>query len=222
LPRTDKWELALRWSLPITKFLAVVSAMLMTVAIMMAVALSLIGRLGGMAGLLAAFFWSTVLLAMVVPWQQVLPGSSLACGALFNLGELAAGRAQWGGPEATWQQALLYYGRFLAYPLAAMSVWLIVHVKFAFACGQMHFPHAVAPVAGPGGIVAAPPSAATPPEAARPPAAPATKSLAQRALDEKSAAGTGKPPTGGARSLGPLTERFLGPKADGKSDTPSK
>jgi hypothetical protein len=203
--------------------------MLVTVAIGMAVMLSLIGRLGGMAGLIGAFFWSTILLAMVVPWQQVLPGSSMACGALFNFAELTARRAAWSGADATLQQSVFYHGRFLAYPLAAALVWLIVQVKFARGCSQMHYPHVVAPVSAPAGIAAPPaPSAAqAPPAEALKPAssALAPKSLALRAMDDRTESGAPKPPVAPAapnRPTGPLTERFLGPKTETKSQEPGK
>ncbi|MGB2823228.1 MAG: hypothetical protein WBF17_19750, partial [Phycisphaerae bacterium] len=156
LTKAEKWRIALRWSLPATKFIAMVTALLLTLTILFAVGLSLVGRLGGMAGLISAFFWSLILFVMVVPWQQVLVNRTLACGALFNLGELLAGRSEWGGAAATGPDTTLYYGRFAVYPGAALLIWLIVHVKFVRASMRMHFPHAVPSAAAARATLAAP------------------------------------------------------------------
>lgn len=192
LTKAEKWRIALRWSLPAAKFVAMVTALLLTLTILFAVGLSLVGRLGGMAGLISAFFWSLILFVMVVPWQQVLVNRTLACGALFNLGELLAGRAEWGGAEATGPATTLYYGRFAVYPGAALLIWLIVHVKFVRASMRMHFPHAVPSAAAARATQAAPGSGEP---KAKPQAPGAAKPLAR------------KRPTGG-----PLTERFFGTK----------
>jgi hypothetical protein len=193
LTKAEKWRIALRWSLPAAKFIAMVTALLLTLTILFAVGLSLVGRLGGMAGLMSAFFWSLILFVMVVPWQQVLVKRTLACGALFNLGELLTRRAEWGGPEAPMGDTVLYYGRFVAYPGAGLLIWLIVHVKFVRASMRMHFPHAV-------------PSAA----AARPaPAAGAPGEPGARAQVPKTAQPSGDKVT----ARGSLTERFFGGKS---------
>jgi hypothetical protein len=133
----------------------------------------------------------------------------------------------WAGAGGAWQQAVLYYGRFLAYPLAAACVWIIVQVKFARGCSHMHYPHVVAPVSGQGGIAAPPaaPAAKGQPGEAPKPAAPAApaRSLAQRAMDDKPqpAAPAAEAPAP-LRPTGPLTERFLGPKAEPKPQEPDK
>lgn len=179
LSPVQKWRIALGWALPVTKFTALVSAMLLSLTLLFAVNLSLIGRLGGGAGLISAFFWSLLLLAIVVPWQQVLRGSVLACGALFNLAELLVARTRWSRPEATWQDTAFYYGRFVAYPGAALLGWLVVHLKFNRACLRMDFPQAVSPPVAPAGPLPAAPAPAAEPAAptekpqavAKPPAA---------------------------------------------------
>ena len=136
-PSAEQWKAVLSWLLPACKFGGLVLAFLLTATLWLAVLLSLVGRLGGIGGLVGALFWSLLLLAMLVPWQNVLPGSSLACGALFNLGDLLSARAAAEG----WTSRLVYFGRFLAYPLAAAAVWLIVHLRFGAGCAKMDFPH---------------------------------------------------------------------------------
>ena len=149
-----------------------------------------------MAGLISAFFWSLILLAMLIPWQQVLARNTIACGALWNLGEMAARRATWGGADADWNGALLFYTRFLGYPGAALLVWLVVHVKFTRACSRLHFPHAVALA----GVTATTP--VSDPESAPGDKldAAVAKSLAHKALNAKPRAGTGQSAAQGSAS----------------------
>jgi hypothetical protein len=195
LSKPQKWQLVLHWSLPGAKFVAMVSAMLLVITLVFAVGLSLIGKLGGMAGLISAFFWSLILCAMVMPWQQVLIKSDLACGALYNLGELVTARARLAA--AAWQRPLLYYARFVAYPAAALLVWLVVHIKFVRACMRMHYPHAL-PAAG-----LAPAAPARAPEADKP------KPKLETRLTDAAPQGDSK-----TSARGSLTERLLGRKTD--------
>ena len=139
----DTRERALRWVLRGTKFLGLVASMLLVLTLMFAVMLSLLGRLGGTAGLMGAFFWSLILLAIVTPWQQVIRGT-FACGALYNLDELvrAAGKVKcsWGVKEAGALDWTLFYARFIAYPLVTVLVWLRVQAKFARGYRGMNLP----------------------------------------------------------------------------------
>jgi len=130
------WFSGLCWILPMSKFIGLVSALLLALTLMFAVKLSLLGRLGGAAGLTSAFFWSLILLAVVTPWQQMFR-FSLACGALYNLSELIDYakdvKSSWGAESITKLSWILYYARFLLYPLIALILWLVVGIKFA--CG---------------------------------------------------------------------------------------
>jgi len=136
----DTRERALRWVLRGTKFLGLVASMLLVLTLMFAVMLSLLGRLGGTAGLMGAFFWSLILLPMLVPWQQVLQ-SPFACGALFNLDNLtswtARVRASWGASSPAARDLVFYYARFLVYPAVALLVCLVIQVKFAAGLKRM-------------------------------------------------------------------------------------
>ena len=218
--RAEKWRSALGWALPAAKFVATVSGMLLALTILFAVGLSLVGRLGGTAGLMSAFFWSLVLFMMVVPWQQVLAKSTLACGALYNLGDLLAGRARWAGPDATWQRSALFYGRFVAYPSVALLVWLIVHVKFVRGTNRMHFPQAVPPAVMPPRAKASPAPAApaptpTPTPKPRDDALDLGTSPTAKKPQLKPAALTNKPAPEKPLTQGPLTERFFTNKTNG-------
>ncbi len=138
----EMWYLVLVWALPTAKFLAVVIAALLTCTLLLAVLMSLVGRLGGAAGFVSAFFWSLILLAMVTPWQQVLNGT-WACGALYNLSDLLTQiklvKPSWDPPTPpTTLDLTLFYARFLAYPAIALLVWLVVQTKFARGYGRMN------------------------------------------------------------------------------------
>jgi len=128
------WNELLHWFLPACKFIAVASMLLAVLTLMFAVKLAIVGRLGGIAGFISAFFWSILLLAIVTPWQQVL-GGRFVSGALYNFTELinAASRIKpsWGAGEVEVFDLVLYYARFIAYPLVGLLVWLVVMLKFA-------------------------------------------------------------------------------------------
>jgi len=128
------WNDILHWVFPATKFLAFAAGGLTVVTLMLAVQLSVVGRLQGIASLTGAFLWSLLLLAIVTPWQQVLAGS-FAAGALYNLGELteitAKVKPSWGATGVQLLDQIIYYARFVAYPVLGLLVWLAVMLKFA-------------------------------------------------------------------------------------------
>lgn len=128
------WELVLNWVFPTAKFIAMVSALLAVLTIMFAVKLSLVGRLGGIPGFMSAFFWSLILLAAVTPWQQIIDGE-FATGALYNMGELTQEvsriKASWGADDVSIFDRILFYARFIAYPVIALLIWVAVMSKFA-------------------------------------------------------------------------------------------
>jgi len=125
------WALALGWAMAAGKFTALAAGMLLVLTLMFAVKLALHGQTGGVAAFLSAFFWSLVLWVFLVPWQQALPGSTVLCGAMSNLGDLTKATARATGPGAGWSDQVFYYARFAAYPLLAGLLWLLVHVKYA-------------------------------------------------------------------------------------------
>jgi len=136
MPRPDRraqiWEFSLHWSLAATKFLAFICALILVILGTYHVQLSLVGRLGGAAGFTRALMWALVLLALLTPWQQVFDRSFVS-GALYNLTDLESQTRdiRWGvGLEAPtlWQQ-IIYYTRFLAFPIVAGLVALVVHSR---------------------------------------------------------------------------------------------
>ncbi|MBN1941840.1 MAG: hypothetical protein JW849_00950 [Phycisphaerae bacterium] len=120
----------MRWALPITKFLALACGVMLAISLMFAAGLSLLGRGQGTPQVVGAFFWSVILLSMVIPWQQVY-ASSVACGALYSAMELQQARDLFRVSDKTALDVAFFYGRFLAYPALAFVIWWIVAVKFA-------------------------------------------------------------------------------------------
>jgi Na+-transporting methylmalonyl-CoA/oxaloacetate decarboxylase gamma subunit len=127
----NAWHAVYGWALPTTKFIALAAGMLLALTLLLSVKLSLLGRTGGVDGFLGAFFWSLVLWVFLIPWQQALAGSSFACGALYNLGELQDETRRVTAEDASFFQRVLYYLRFIAYPVLVFLLWLLVHAKFA-------------------------------------------------------------------------------------------
>lgn len=126
------WYNILAWVLPATKFIGLAAGMLLVLTLMFAVKLTLLGRSGGVDGFISAFFWSLLLWVFLIPWQQVLHGA-LACGVLYNLGDLVRQYrfAVCNGQDASWLLKALYYVRFLAYPVFVILLLLAVQAKFA-------------------------------------------------------------------------------------------
>jgi len=136
--RTATWRSVIGWALPATKFAAPAACLLMLFVLTLAIRLSLLERVGGVAGFISAFFWALMLLATLIPWQHA-PWTSYARGALFNLGDLEV--ATWGladGSAAALNQ-IVYFARFIGYPVLALLVWLVVQVKFARGYMRLNF-----------------------------------------------------------------------------------
>lgn len=136
--RAATWRNVIGWALPATKFAAPAACLLMLFVLTLALNLSLLERVGGVAGFISAFFWALILLAMLIPWQHA-PWTSYAKGALFNLGDLEV--ATWGlaAGSATALDQIVYFVRFIGYPVLALLVWLVVQVKFARGYRRVNF-----------------------------------------------------------------------------------
>jgi hypothetical protein len=74
------------WSIRALDAIIIMAAILYCLTILFALKISLLGRLGGINHISRAFFWSLILLALVVPWQVAL-GWGLF-GVTFEPGEL--------------------------------------------------------------------------------------------------------------------------------------
>ncbi len=148
--RADTWYRALGWFLPATKFTGMVSGMLLALTLLLAVKIALLGRAGGVAGFIGAFFWSLLLLVFLIPWQQVTR-TTFASGALHNLDYLIeqTRSVTWNAKDVSWFDQVMYYARFVAYPLFVVLLQLVVQVKFARGHRRMSLSVAEAAVAEP-------------------------------------------------------------------------
>lgn len=148
LEAAKTWDNIFRFGLPATKFGAAVSAILLVLTLGLALNVSLLSRLGGAAGFVSSFFWSLILLAAVTPWQQVL-GGNYATGALYNYEDLLLAvrsmRPDWGGdPGISLLEQILFWARFVGYPVVTVLVWLMVQFRFGRGYRQMCLSTAVA------------------------------------------------------------------------------
>ena len=137
------WKQFFGWLLHATKVLTPVMAMLLSLTILLGVKLSLLGRLGGVAGLMSAFFWSLILLMLLSPWQEILRGP-YACGAMYSLRELLTQtrqvKALWGASGVSGPDHAFYCIRFGGLPVLALLVWIAVLAKFSSVKNHMVFP----------------------------------------------------------------------------------
>jgi hypothetical protein len=127
----ETWEAVYMWALPVSKFVALAAGMLLVLTLLLSVELALVGRTGGVAGFLSAFFWSLLLWVFLIPWQQALPGSRLLTGVTFNLGDLLSATAESTADDASVTAVVLYFLRFLVYPIFVFFLWLVVQRKYA-------------------------------------------------------------------------------------------
>lgn len=141
-------ERVLAWLLPLTKFLAPVACIVLSVALLIGLLLSLVGQLGGAAGLTSAFFWSIILLVVLVPWQHVLSGM-VGVGVLYNFQELQSAvklvQGDWNTGHYASRAMILHYVRFLAYPVIVLLVWMLVGVKFAKGLKRINMSTSIQP-----------------------------------------------------------------------------
>jgi hypothetical protein len=116
-------------AMPIAKVAAPLACAVLTAVLGLAVLASLSERTGGSAGFVGAFLWSLILLAMLAPWQHILKDLGLY-GALYDDGLTAIKRAKALLVTSDVADKILYYARFIAYPVIALLVWVLVQWKF--------------------------------------------------------------------------------------------
>jgi len=97
---------------------------------MFAVKLSVLGRLGGIAGFMSAFLWSLILLGMLTPWQHILKDLQIF-GSLYDGGLADIKSVKNLIVSGDLADKIMYYARFVAYPLITLLVWTMVQWKFA-------------------------------------------------------------------------------------------
>ncbi len=127
------WRGVLGVAMEVAKAMLPILAALLMMAAFFASLLSLVGRLGGAKGFIGATLWALILLALLLPWSRIFPGMYVT-GAPYTLYELLSGTAEvngWAGDPVSLWDRIVYYARFVAYPILALAVLLVVHLRFA-------------------------------------------------------------------------------------------
>jgi hypothetical protein len=96
----------------------------------------LVGRLIGVARLTSAFCWSIFVLFLIFPWQAFLRDHAFTSrefiipGILYTWDELLA-RVHIGRPgsDANITKLIVHWGRFVALPVVAVILLLVIHAK---------------------------------------------------------------------------------------------
>lgn len=114
------WQFALGFGLPLAHFVGACAAFLLAIACLLAVNVSLSGRLGGAQPSICSFFWAVLLLAMLVPWQQIVPVTQVPS-VFYSLGDLQHVAAF--QPQIA-LDTIAHYIRYLGYPVLGFLVLL--------------------------------------------------------------------------------------------------
>jgi len=121
-------------AMPIAKLIAPLACAMLTIILFVVVMAALSERAGGAASFVSAFLWSLILLAMLTPWQNILTDLRIF-GALYDGGLADISTAKRTIFTSDLADKILYYGRFIAYPVIALLVWVLVQWKFGRGFG---------------------------------------------------------------------------------------
>jgi hypothetical protein len=120
----------LKYLVGVTDFLGVVLPMVLAAILLLIVLVMLVGRVLGVSRLVSAFIGCVVLTALLFPWQAFLMNQTFSSdqfripGVLYTWSELVLrARAHPDRPTL----ALLYWARFVGWPVAAIVLLLKIH-----------------------------------------------------------------------------------------------
>jgi len=121
--------------LPLGRFAGLSAAGLLLLTCLIGVNICLAGRMGGISHATSAFFWSIVLIALLLPWRHLVPGAPIDLpDAFFDLEQLKAGLVQ---PPAGPLDCVRHYGRFIGCPALALLVSMVSGVRLGLAYRQV-------------------------------------------------------------------------------------
>jgi len=121
---------AIELGLPLTEFIGQVSCVALLLCYLLGANICLSGRLGGVRGSIAAFFWMLVLLALVFPWDRwlgPLRGQVQVPGVYLTSGEVESIPTGFASQIAE----ILHYVRFLGYPLLVFLIAIVADRRCA-------------------------------------------------------------------------------------------
>jgi hypothetical protein len=113
-------------------FLGMLFCVMLAMVVYLIANIMLVGRLIGVARVTSAFVWALLLIVLMFPWQAFLGDATFnnpsfkPTGVLYTWSELIAG-ARFKGEFSA--EAVLKWARFVAFPVIAIVVLLMVQVK---------------------------------------------------------------------------------------------
>ena len=127
--------LLLHYLVGVCGFVALGGVAVLLAVLLLILAIMLIGRLVGVSQLTGAFIWCLVLAALLFPWQAFLADGGLATaefripGILYTWGELVRDVRFGMDQPAPWAVLLLKWARYIGFPVLAVILTLLVHIK---------------------------------------------------------------------------------------------
>ncbi len=123
------WNL-IRVGLPTTEFVGRMAGLLLCVSMLVAVLIGLAGRLPA-AGYVRGFYWSLIVMAMLLPWERLAPMAARVPGVFVDATSLEAPPVELGLPKTpSSMETLAAALRFLGYPAVAIAFLFIANNGF--------------------------------------------------------------------------------------------
>lgn len=148
-PADVKWQSLLEYLVGLTAFLGIALTVVLAIVLLLIVKIMLVGRLIGVARLTSAFIWTVVLAALLFPWQAFWADYDFKIpGALYTWNELVH-RVNFSTERN--DQTVLFWARFVAFPVLALIILLAIQVKsrrgLQQALGEANYDSTSAPLA---------------------------------------------------------------------------
>ncbi len=121
--------------LPVARFAGLAAGVLLILTYLVGINICLGGRMGGICHATSAFFWSIVLVALLFPWRDLVPGTTIELpDAFFGLEQLRQGLDNLPYDALS---AVLHYGRFFGCPILALLAGVVSGVRFGMGYRQV-------------------------------------------------------------------------------------
>ncbi|MFO0973530.1 MAG: hypothetical protein U1A27_08845 [Phycisphaerae bacterium] len=116
-------------ALPSMEFVGRATALLVSLALLLACFVALAGRLPA-AGFIRGFFWSLIVLALLLPWERLTPRAARMPGVFTDVAALeSAVPGATPGPTGLTDQ-IPFHMRFVAYPVVAAALLVFANGGF--------------------------------------------------------------------------------------------
>ncbi len=144
-----RWQALLEYLVGLTAFLGIALTGVLAIVLLLIVKIMLVGRLIGVSRLTSAFIWTVVLAALLLPWQAFWTNYDFKIpGALYTWDELVH-RVNFRADRN--DQTVLFWARFVAFPVLALIILLAIQVKsrrgLQQALGEANYDSSNAPLA---------------------------------------------------------------------------